>query len=110
MAQRPNTAAREYLNPSEQSLLEKYGVTSAEFDRVRGDDHAPEMAAGNEPLGGSEMVKQDQPRLEPKPPKEMAQEVDREAFERKWAEELTRAQDNAPEQDNTREPDREYDR
>lgn len=99
MAKAPNTAAREYLTPSEQSALEAYGITSAEFDRVRQEDRAPDMEAANDPPSGSQMVKESQPRLEPRPPKELAKEVDREAFADRWAEELERARDEAPEQD-----------
>ncbi len=43
--------------------------------------------------------------LEPRPPKELAQDVDRQAFERKWADELQRAQERGPEQTNAPEPD-----
>lgn len=101
MARTPDTATREFFTPSEQSLLENYGVTSAEFNRVREPDR--ELEPGQD---GSQMVKDDKPALVSKPPKEMAQDTDREAFDRKWAEELQRTQ----EQDNILEPEREYSR
>lgn len=106
MATNPNTAARDYFSTSEKSLLEDYGVTSAEFDRVRQDDRTMDLDRSS----GSQMVKDDKPALELNPPKELAQDVDRDAFDRKWAEELQRAQERAPEQDNTHEPEREYSR
>ena len=106
MATNPNTAARDYFSPSEKSLLEDYGVTSAEFDRVRVDDRAQDLDRS----GGSEMVREERVSPYLRPPKELAQDVDREAFDRRWADELQRAQEQAPGQDNTHEPDREYSR
>ena len=111
MANPPNTAAREYLTASEKSLLEQYGVTADEFERAARPEQAPpQRDTDAERPTGSTMVKDDRPAPEPRPPKELAQDVDRQAFERKWADELQRAQERGPEQTNAPEPDREYDR
>lgn len=101
MSRAPNTAAREYISRSEQSVLEEYGITSAEFNQVRED---------REPSNGSRMVKDDQPLPDLKPSKEMAHDTDRDAFNQKWADEMQRAQQEVPEQNNSRDLDREYSR
>ena len=125
MSKPPNTAAREYLTPSEQSLLEQYGVTSAEFNRVSGREHGSEREEtslpgddGSQREGtslpgddGSQMVKEDRPEPKNKPSAELARDVDREAFEKKWAEELERAAEaQTPGVEHDNERDLDYDR
>ena len=111
MAKLPNTAAREYLTPSEQSLLEEYGVTSAEFNRVSGREHGSEREETSFPGDdGSQMVKDDRPEPKNKPSAELTRDVDREAFEKKWAEELERAEAQTPDVEHDNEWNPDYDR
>jgi len=74
----------------------------------RGDALLPEFNKGGDSVDreGSQMVKNDQPRLQPRPPEEIAKPVDREHFDKKWYEELNRAR----EQENDRDKDHENDR
>lgn len=53
---------------------------------------------------GSEMVKNDRPEHNMRPPEDFAKATDREIFDKKWFEEQARAAQNEPE------PDRSYDR
>lgn len=111
MAKPPNTAAREYLTPSEQTLLEEYGVTSAEFNRVSGREHGSEREETSLPGDdGSQMVKDDRPEPKNKPSAELARDVDREVFEKKWAEELERAEARTQGVEHDNERDLDYDR
>ena len=64
--------------------------------------------SGQGETSGSKMVKDDQPKLENRPPPELAKDSDREAFKEKWLQEQQRAreQDN----DRSRDVNRDYER
>lgn len=103
MANPPNTAARLYITPAEQSLLERYGVTSQEFNLAH--DHR-DLALDRD--SGSEMVQNDRPERANKPDRDNGHPVDRAAFDRQWAHEIERARQNQPEQEQSF--DQEYSR
>lgn len=78
----------------EDALLPEYNDRATSNDTGRDDQQ-----------GGSQMVKNDRPKLDNRPPEDMARPSDRETFDRKWFEESTRAreQNNDRDQDNDRE-------
>ena len=86
-------------------------MTSAEFNRVSGREHGSEREETSLPGDdGSQMVKEDRPEPKNKPSAELARDVDREAFEKKWAEELERAEAQTQGVEHDNERDLDYDR
>lgn len=93
MSWKGTSVAKEALERRADATLERYGLTTEAFDNARQDqpsqdlENVPEQGKGE----GSQMVANDQPELTPKPPPEIARPVDREAFNEKWENEQTRA-------------------
>lgn len=98
MVERKTSVAKDALEASADRLLERYGVVTGEFDKAREDD--PSIVHENahlrdgkddvqieanvvnvsERTDRSDMVANDQPKLDNKPPPEIARPVDRESF------------------------------
>ena len=93
MAERTTSVAKDiHLTAREDAILETYGTSREAFDRAREDD--PSRVYENaEARGGdgSQMVRDDRPSLDNRPPDEMARPVDREAFDERWGQEQERA-------------------
>lgn len=143
MSERRTSAAKDILTPSEQSMLETYGVAKNHFEHARdpmisqqhmdlareqaaeqaraerggilanGGDrlpeyHPPSQQQGERSQPGSQMVREDQPQHNMRPPEEFARAADRESFDTRWYQEYFRAQEQdvqPPERD--REAERE---
>ena len=94
MADRRTSVAKDVeLSPSAQAVLASYGRSSrSDFNLAREDDPSQSHEnAGDQRGEGSQMVKEDQPRPENRPPEEIARPVDREAFNQRWQAEQERA-------------------
>ena len=93
MAWNGTSVAKEALERRADATLERYGLTTQAFDQARqdqpsqGHENNPEQRTGE----GSQMVANDQPQHQPKPPAEIARPVDREAFDQRWENEQNRA-------------------
>ena len=94
MAERTTSVAKEVeLTPREEAILRTYETSRDAFDRAREDD--PSRSYENSDVrggDGSQMVEQDQPKPENRPPEEIARPVDRETFDQKWEQEQQRAE------------------
>ncbi len=97
MADRTTSHAKEVkMDSYNASLLERYGVAKNDFNNVRD----PMINQQNKDMNrekieaqgrDSNMVKEDMPKLEPKPPKDITKEQDNKTFNDKWQREQTEA-------------------
>lgn len=92
MNDRTTSAAKHYIEQRAGDILEQYGIVKGEFDKVRGQEQVASQDQQNDQDGqGSQMVSNDQPKLENRPPPEIARPVDRESFNDRWTQEQERA-------------------
>lgn len=101
MAERSD-AHKQALNDRTDQAMERYGFLSEEFQKAG--DKTQEKDRMDQPreIGGSEMVRNDAPHPNPRPPGEISRPVDREAFNKRWEEENKRSDDPERGDDNER--------
>jgi hypothetical protein len=97
MADKTTSHAKEVeLDSYRISRLERYGYVKSQFDKVRDPvanqqtkdmNHEKTSVEGRE----SSMVKEDMPKLELRPPKEISKEQDNKTFDDKWQKEQVEA-------------------
>ncbi|MCP4366555.1 MAG: hypothetical protein GY797_00350 [Deltaproteobacteria bacterium] len=78
------------------SLLDRYGAAKNDFDHARDPMISQQIKDMNQEKTdaqgrGSKMVKEDKPKPELKPPKELAKEQDNKSFDDKWQREQNEA-------------------
>ncbi len=97
MADKTTSHAKDVqLDSYSASLLDRYGVAKNDFDHARDPLISQQIKDMNREKtdtqgSGSKMVKEDKPKAEPKPPKEMAKEQDNKSFNEKWQKEQNEA-------------------
>ncbi len=97
MADRTTSHAKEVkMDSYNASLLERYGAAKKDFDNARDPMISQQTKDMNQEKTdaqgrGSNMVKEDMPKLEPKPPKDISREQDNKTFNEKWQREQTEA-------------------
>ncbi len=97
MSDRTTSHAKEVnMDSYNASLLERYGVAKNDFDNARDPMISQQSKDMNSEKAevqgrGSNMVKEDMPKLEPKPPKDISREQDNKTFNDKWQNEQVEA-------------------
>ncbi|MCP5006718.1 MAG: hypothetical protein GY941_22655 [Planctomycetes bacterium] len=97
MADKTTSHAKEVeLDSYKISRLERYGYVKNQFDHARDPMISKQIKDMNrektvEQGRGSVMVKEDKPKLEPRPPKEISKEQDNKSFDDKWQREQVEA-------------------
>ena len=84
---------KEVLNERTDKAMERYGFLSDEFQKAGDQTQEKDRGEPLREMGGSEMVRKDNPHPQPRPPAEIARPVDREAFIERWQQEIERAKD-----------------
>ncbi len=97
MADKTTSHAKDVqLDSYSASLLDRYGVAKNDFDHARDPMISQQIKDMNQEKTdaqgrGSMMVKEDKPKAELKPPKELAKEQDNKSFNEKWQKEQNEA-------------------
>lgn len=84
---RRTSAAKDALSQRADNALERYGITTGAFNQAREDDPSISHQVN------AQMVKNDRPSNDMRPPPDIARPVDRESFDERWRQEQERAGD-----------------